>query len=92
MILLLFLILSFYKWFYWKSKYQKIRTLISIYENVIEDLRRKGCAQLSCYCKENAFTDLEKYMYKWSKAVVKDTVEDNRIKLKIKSVDNVVVS
>ena len=57
-----------------------------------ENIKSKGCAQLSCYCKENAFTDLEKYMYKWSKAVVKDTVEDNRIKLKIKSVDNVVVS
>ncbi len=54
--------------------------------------RSKGNAQLSCYCKANAFNDLEKYMYKWSNANITQTVEGNRIKLKIKSVDNVVVS
>ena len=54
--------------------------------------RSKGCAQLSCYCSENAFNDLEKYMYKWSKAKLSQKVDGNRIKLKIKSVNDVVVS
>ena len=60
--------------------------------------KSKGCAQLSCYVNENAFNDLDKYMYKWVKAVVKDFPEykdgkpTNRIKLKIKSVNDVVVS
>lgn len=54
--------------------------------------RSKGNAQLSCYCKSSAFDDLEKYMFKWVDAIVTQIVDGNRIKLKIKSIDNVVVS
>lgn len=57
-----------------------------------ETNKSKGCAQLTCYVSESAFTELDKFMYKWTKAQVKDVVEDNRIKLKIKSVNDVVVS
>lgn len=52
----------------------------------------KGCAQLFCYCKENAFEDLEKYMYKWTKVKMTQFVDGNRIKLRIKSVNDIVVS
>lgn len=54
--------------------------------------RSKGCAQLSCYCSSTAFTSLEKLMMKWTKAKVRNIVDGNRIKLKIISVENVVVS
>lgn len=54
--------------------------------------RSKGCAQLSCYCNATAFTSLDKLMMKWTKAKVRNIVDGNRIKLKIMSVDNVVVS
>lgn len=32
--------------------------------------KSKGVSQLSCYCKPNAWTDLDKYMFKWAKAVL----------------------
>lgn len=54
--------------------------------------RSKGCAQLTCYVKPEAFSSLEKYMFKWANATLTQSVDKNRIKLKIKSVDNIVVS
>lgn len=54
--------------------------------------RSKGSAQLSCYVNESAFNELEKFMFKWTKAIVKSKVDGNRLKLKIKSVNDVVVS
>lgn len=57
-----------------------------------ETKKVKGAVELSCYCKPNAWTDLDKFMFKWINAKMSQTVEKNRIKLKIKSIDNVVVS
>ena len=54
--------------------------------------RSKGLAQLSCWCNEDAFNSLDKFLCKWSKANVISKVDGNRLKLKIKSVNDVVVS
>lgn len=54
--------------------------------------KSKGLAQLSCYCKESAFNDLDKFMYKWTKATLTSKVDGNRLKLKIKSVNDILVS
>lgn len=40
--ILLFLILSFYKWFYWKKQSNKFKSLANIYEYEIIDLKLKG--------------------------------------------------
>ena len=54
--------------------------------------KSKGLAQLSCYCNESAFNDLDKYLCKWSKAVVSSIVDGNRLKLKLRRVNDIVVS
>lgn len=54
--------------------------------------KSKGPAVLSCYCNANAWGDLDKYSFKWVKAKMTQVVENNRLKLKIKSIGNDVVS
>lgn len=57
-----------------------------------ETSKSKGVAELSCYCQPIAWDELDKHMFKWVNAKMTQTVEKNRIKLKIKSINNVVVS
>jgi len=54
--------------------------------------KSKGPAILSCYCKSNAWGDLDKYSFKWVKATMSQVVEKNRLKLKIKKIGNDIVS
>ena len=43
-----------------------------------ENIKSKGCAQLSCYCKENAFTDLAIKQYKLIQRSANNTVGSSR--------------
>lgn len=54
--------------------------------------KSRGPVQLTCYCKPNAWSDLNEYRFKWAKAKMSQSIEKNRMKLKIKSIDKYVVS
>lgn len=57
-----------------------------------ETSNSKGTAQLTCYCKPEAWTILDKYMFKWVSATMNNIVENNRLKVKIKQVDEAILS
>lgn len=67
-------------------------TIITYFVEKEENDKHVGPAQLMCYVDEKAFDKLKEMTFKWLPATLSQTVDKNRLKLKIKQVGNVLVS